>query len=352
MENEMMMHVEVSGCPTVCQHCWVLGRNYQAMPMEDVSWVLQEVRRFCSAHDFSIEGWPMHEVTAHPQAAQVIKLFHDHWNTNFSPIVTTGVFLATSPGWREFLDALPTLGSRTLWFAFHGADEIHDHAVMHAGAYQKSLRAIERTREVGMRAGCNLFLTKENVHQFDQLIADLQRAGIQEIDMSLYNFTANARGRHTEALRPEWQDVQPLIEKLDMIPETQLWHRFWQEVPHKYTEGWFVKQALQGTWPAESEYRALYLVCRPNLDVYRGVSGQYNKRYGNLRNDGVDEVLGRAIADGAYPRDEIWFTKEQLRPVRELAVRYGNGKSQRIHSSPASLRHWWQDCARHTASIL
>ncbi|GHO88653.1 hypothetical protein [Dictyobacter formicarum] len=40
---------------------------------------------FCSAHDLSIEGWPMHEVTAHPQAAQVIKLFHDLWNTNFLP---------------------------------------------------------------------------------------------------------------------------------------------------------------------------------------------------------------------------------------------------------------------------
>src|SRR5207253_1413082 len=127
----------------------------------------------------------------------------------------------------------------------------------------------------------------ENIEQFNQLVVDLQSAGMQQISVEVYGFTANARGRRTEAMRPEWQDVQPLIEQLDSIPETQLWRRFWQELPHKYTESWYVSQALEGTWPSESEYHSLYLVCRPNLDLYRGVAGQYNKRYGNLRIDGV-----------------------------------------------------------------
>ena len=351
MAYEMMLHVEVMGCPTACQHCWVVGRNYQAMPVEDISWVLQEVHRFCRVHDISIDGWPMHEVTAHPQASQVIKLFHDLWNVSFLPLPTTGVPLVAGDTWYQIIEALRSIGSHTLWFAFHGANEIHDRDVMHQGAYGKSLRAIELARQAGMNTGCNLFLTKENVQQFSQLVADLQSAGIQQISMEVYGFTPNARGRHTEPLRPEWRDVQPLVEMLDSIPETQLWRRFWQESPHTHTESWYVNQALKGMWPAEPEARSLYLVCRPNLDLYRGVAGQYNKLYGNLRRDGLDEVLSRALADGDYPYDEIWFQRDALLPIQELAANFGNAQSQHIHMYHRSIRHWWLDCARRATRI-
>jgi hypothetical protein len=43
------MNVEVMGCPPVCQHWWATGRTSQAMPPEDVSWVVHEVRRSCDA---------------------------------------------------------------------------------------------------------------------------------------------------------------------------------------------------------------------------------------------------------------------------------------------------------------
>jgi len=78
-------------------------------------------------------------------------------------------------------------------------------------------------------------VTKENTQQFDQLVADLQQVGIQEIIPCLYCFLPNARGRYSEPLRPEWQDVQPLVEKLDAIPETAFWRRFWYELPDKHT---------------------------------------------------------------------------------------------------------------------
>jgi MoaA/NifB/PqqE/SkfB family radical SAM enzyme len=242
---------------------------------------------------------------------------------------------------------LRCLGTSTLWFAFHGADEIHDQAVLYNGAYSESLRAVELVREAGMRTGCNLFLTKENIGQFDQLVADLQPAGIQEISPETYSFVPHARGRHAESLRPEWQDVQALVKKLDSIPETCVWRRFWYELPDKHTESWYVRQALEGTWPDEPMYRMISLVCRPNLDVYRGLAGLYTRRYGNLRRDGVDAVLSRAVADGAASDDELRFTREQLLlPIQELAARFGHPHSQRIHMHPGSIRRWWLDCAR------
>jgi len=175
-------------------------------------------------------------------------------------------------------------------------------------------------------------------------------AGIQEIIPGLYGFTPNARGRHSEPLRPEWQDVEPLVEKLDAIPETAFWRRFWYELPDRHTESWYVRQALEGTWPDEPAYRLISLVCCPNLDIYRGFAGQYTRRYGNLRRDGVDDVLNRALADGACSHEELWFTREQLLPVQEVAARFGDQKSQRIHDAD-SVRHWWLDCARRAGPM-
>src|SRR6266704_2279567 len=91
---DLYMYVEVIGCPTTCQHCWAVGRPYQAIPLEDMDWVLHEVRRFCDAHDLTVDGYPMHEVAAHPQASQVMRLFHDLWNLVEEPVPTTGVRLA------------------------------------------------------------------------------------------------------------------------------------------------------------------------------------------------------------------------------------------------------------------
>lgn len=300
----------------------------------------------------------MHEVDAHPQAIQVLHLFAEVWHDDCQPFTTTGVPLATRPDWREILETLRELNAPTLWFAFHGAGEIHDRAVMRQGAYRESLRTVELTREVGMQSGCNLFITKENIHQFDQLVRDLQHAGMQEIIPCLYGFTPNARGRHTEPLRPEWRDVEPLVEKLDDIPEACLWRRFWRELPHKHTESWYVEQALGRTWPDddmksyEEAYRDMVsLVCRPNLDVYYGFARQYTNRYGNLRRDGVNEVLSRAMAAGSFSHDEVWFGDMQVLPIGELAARFGDARSQRIHSDSFSIRDWWIDSARRAARL-
>lgn len=235
-----------------------------------------------------------------------------------------------------------------LWFAFHGREEIHDRMVQRTGAYQESLRAVALAREAQIHTGCNLFLTKENVSHFDQLVSDLLQAGMESIAPCVYHFTPNARGRLTERVRLEWQEVQPILPRLDALLVGDVIRRYWRELLH--TESWFVQQALAGTWPDEPAYRLISLVCRPNLDIYRGVAGQYSKRYGNLRRDGTDEVLSRAVADGACSRDDLWFTPEQLLPVQELAACFGDAQSQRIHEA-LSLRHWWLDCARRAGPL-
>jgi len=264
-------------------------------------------------------------------------LFQQLWEVVFDPLPTTGVPLATRPDWREILAPLRSYCMPMLWFAFHGTSEVHDRMVQRQGAYQESLRAVALAREAQVHTGCTLFLASENVSHFDQLVSDLLQAGMESIDPCVYDFTPNARGRLTERVRPTWQEVQPILAQLDALSVDDLVRRWWREDLHP--ECWWREQALSGSWPAEPEQRLIWLVCRPNLDVYRGDAGCYNKRYGNLRRDGVDNVLNRALADGACSHEELWFTREQLLPVQEVAARFGDPQSQRIHGDD-SVRHW------------
>jgi hypothetical protein len=343
---DLLMQVEVVGCPTVCLHCWAMGRSYQAMPLEEISWVLHEVRRFCTAHQLTFSGYPMHEVLAHPQAGEVLVLFQQLWEVAFDPLPTTGVPLSTRPDWREILAPLSTYEVSMLWFAFHGTDEIHDRMVMRKGAYQESLRAVTLAREAQIHTGCNLFVTAENIGSFDHLVTDLRQAGMESIIPCIYGFTPNARGRLTERVRLTLQGLQSILPQLDALLVRDYPRRYWREMLH--TESWWREQALSGTWPAKpgkAELRLIWLVCRPNLDVYRGDAGQYSKRYGNLRRDGVDEVLNRALADGACSHEELWFEPKQVLPIQEVAASFADKESQRLHEA-SSMRHWWLDCAR------
>ena len=71
----------------------------------------------------------MHEIAAHPQAPEVMRLFLDNGVTDFEPLPTTGVPLATRDDWRELITATGALGTRHFWVAFHGVGAEHDRQV-------------------------------------------------------------------------------------------------------------------------------------------------------------------------------------------------------------------------------
>jgi hypothetical protein len=74
----LQVMVDVSGCRTTCVHCWAVGGDYGAMPLDDTAFLLEELARFCRQHGLSYAAYPMHEVTAHPAAPDVIRLFAPH----------------------------------------------------------------------------------------------------------------------------------------------------------------------------------------------------------------------------------------------------------------------------------
>jgi hypothetical protein len=344
MAAGLWLQVEVVGCPTVCRHCWAQGVPYPAMPLADVAWVLEQTHRFCDDHGLGFGAYPMHEVAAHPQAAAVLRLFADHVGAaELEPLSTTGVPLAVREDWRELLAAAASLGTTTVWVAFHGLGAEHDRQVNRPGAFAETCLAIQRVHAAGLRAGANVFVTSANAAQADRLLEALQRLGLDATSWEPATFYPTPRGRHNERLRPGPADLLPLA---DRIRQLSSFHANAWADPEAYTEAAWVGRALAGAWPTPEPTptaQGLSLVCRPTLDLHTGTAGRYRDHHGNLRTDGANAVLSHALAQGARSLDSIWFGPAPLPTVDTLAADHGDPTAQGVHFTADSVRYLWLD---------
>jgi hypothetical protein len=285
------------------------------MPVADVAWVLNQTHRFCDDHAISFGAYPMHELAAHPQTAEVLRLFADHVGAaEFEPLATTGVPLAVRQDWQQVLAAAASPGTTTVWVAVHGLGVEHDRQVNRPGAFTETGLAIQRVHAVGLRAGANVLLTTANAGQ-------------------------------AERLRPRPSDLLPLA---DRIGQLSPFHAAAWANPEAYTEAAWVGRALaddRPTW-ARHDSEVLELVCRLNLDLHVGAAGWYRERLGNLRDDGAEPVLGAALARGGHAPEALWFGPDPLPAVAKLAARYGDRSGQGVHFSAESVRYLWLDRAQ------
>jgi hypothetical protein len=346
--------VEVAGCPTICQHCWAQGVPYPSMPLSDITYVLEQANAACEEAGVSFSAYPMHEVAAHPEASTVLRLFSaypgdrsfDDGRPLFQPLSTTGVPLALRPDWGKVLATCRELGTTVVWPAVHGWGETHDRLVHRTGAYQETLLGIDRMRAAEMEVGCNVFLTRENVTQFDALTADLLAHGVAQFAVEVATYLPTARSRRYETLRPTLADLLPLVERVQALPGPFFHCNEWLNLAD-YTEAAHVRRALEAAWPPPDPVREeLSLVCRPNLDLFWGAPGRYRRRFGNLRRDDAQAVLRLALADDGGSEDAVWFDLDPIPDVRELAERYGDPQGDRIHLWAESLRRRWLDLAQ------
>jgi hypothetical protein len=342
------LQVEVVGCPTICRHCWAQGIPYPAMPVDDITWVLEETHRFCDDHGLGFGAYPMHELATHPQAAEVLRLLADHVGAaEFEPLSTTGVPLAIREDWLQVLATAARLGTTTVWVAFHGLGVEHDRQINRPGAYAETCLAIQRIHAAGLRAGANVFMTTANAGQADQLLETLQRLGVEEMAWEPATYYPTPRGRRNERLRPRPSELLPLA---DRIRQLSPFHAdAWADL-EAHTEAAWVARALAGDWPSQLAETAsrhggqgLRLVCRPDLELHTGVAGWYRERHGNLRSDGARAVLGRALEQGGRSIDAIWFGPDRLPAVEELAARPGDRNGQGVHFTETSVRYLWLD---------
>lgn len=342
--------LEVAGCPTVCRHCWAQGTGYGMMPLADIEWVLARAHEYCDGRGLGFDSYPMHELAAHPDAAELFGLFNSHsgtaaGGTMFEPWPTIGVPLALREDWRAVLRAAAGTGTEHLWLAFHGVGAVHDRQVSRRGAYAETCLAAERARKAGLGVGCNVFLTRESLPQLDELIGVVGRLADEGVCFEPPGFLPTPRSRHLERQRLTLTDLAPSAARLGELANP-VCRSQWADLETRTESAW-VRRALAGDWP-EGPARApgeLALVCRPDFDVYSGLAGLYRTRHGNLRIDGVATVLGRALERGRERDDELWFGPGPLPAPDELAARHGDADGLGVHMGPESVRYLWLDRA-------
>src|SRR5260370_32457803 len=103
---------------------------------------------------------------------------------------------------------------------------------------------------------------------------------MESIAPGVYDFTPNARGRLTEPLRPTWQDVQPILPRLDALPVDDFIRRYWREVLH--TESLVVQQALAGNRPPPPKKRSILVGFPAQPDIYSGDARPNKKRHSKI----------------------------------------------------------------------
>jgi hypothetical protein len=299
------LQIEVVGCPTVCRHCWAQGVPYPAMPVADVAWVLEETHRFCEATGSALAptrctSWPATPrrrsccgcsptTSARPSSSRC-RPPGSRW-----PSARTGSSCwRPPPAWAR---------PRSGWPATASGSSTTGRSTGPAPGSRPAWPS-QRAHAVGLRAGCNVFVTTANIGQAERLLGALGRLEVDQMAWEPATYYPTPRGRRSERLRPQLVDLLPVA---DRICQRSRFHGDAWANPQAYTEAAWVARALAGDWPpqlAEVEPHAssqgLPLVCRPGLELHTGVAGRYRERHGNLRADGGQAVLRRALeqADG------------------------------------------------------
>jgi hypothetical protein len=87
--------------PTTCMHCWALGRDYRPMPIGDAAFFLDELSGFCRERGLGYTAYPMHEVTVHTAAPDMIRLFAPHLGQGYDRARTADLRTRNARGGRR-----------------------------------------------------------------------------------------------------------------------------------------------------------------------------------------------------------------------------------------------------------
>ena len=210
------------------------------------------------------------------------------------------------------------------------------------GAFAETCRGIERLHAAGLEVGCNVFVTRANSGQVPELTATLSRLNVEQECWLPAAFYPHARSRRYERLRAELDDLLPFAGEIAGRGD---WYREqWTNLAGWTEEAW-VSRALKGEWPVYpvGDPEEVHLVCRPNLDVHFGRAGLHGERFGNLRNDGVEVTMQRALTALGRSLDELWFPLVEIPDPADLAALHGHADAKGLHFDGESVRYVWLD---------
>lgn len=354
----VVFDMEVAGCSTVCKHCWASGTRYGNVPVDVVKRVALDVKSVFEHHGVRFFGIPFHDIVSHDEAAELIAFFVDlnpppepGKDRIFEKLLTTGVPVGVRDDWRPLLETAKACGTRALWLAFHGMDEVHDRMVGRPGAFEALKIAIERAHEVGLECIANVFVSKESVHQTRELIRFLKDYDLGELRWEATSYLPTRRSRSYERFRIDIDDVRDYAGDIAKATFGHLQER-WSSIDD-WTEAGHVERASMAVndadWAMTPTHDQMSLTCTRDMDVYSGEAGIYGTYYGNLIRDTAGVVITKAVnsfIQGNYvwwDRPGFFFRLDEAPPITELARTVGVPDGKKIYLDRQSMRLRWLD---------
>jgi RNA polymerase sigma-70 factor (ECF subfamily) len=287
--------------------------------------------------------WPAPDPFNHPDPPAAWRLLFQAQVLGEQPgdaasrlVPTDGWRLGTDPDWRPLLERFKEAGLQHVWFTLVGVEETHDALCGRPGAFAAVVAAMERCAAVGLETGANVVVSTRNAQQLADLSRLVRGLGAERYVPTYAQWWTPA-GHAYEAIRPEPRHLAGL-------PPAGLdanwgYREFWQD-PGAHTEAALVREAIEAT-PARpvapahapAEERTLSLIVGANLDVHAGEWwGHLRHGIANLRVDSPETIYQKLAAlepPPAPPSDA------------ELARRYGDLNSRKVHTRLHSVRRKW-----------
>jgi len=341
----LALTVEVSGCPSACMHCWAAGHAYAPMRTQDIDSILKGAARFCDSRDLKFEPWPMHEVLGHESALSILQMFKSYSPDAFEPLPTNGLALADRADWEDVLAGIADLGTKMLWFTFHGIGDTHDRIANSKEAFAKSTMTIRRARQAGLRCGANFYVTASNV---DQILRSLELSKSLELD----DICFEVAGYYPQPMLRKYETVRPTLRQLEQVADkisrsSRFFRDKWKGLD-QCVEAYYVERAAAPeqseavTWTFFDPNRVSF-VCRSNMDLHSGMAGLYGPLHGNVGDGAITIALQKGLDAGPHSAEQLHFPGADLPSVGELARKVGNPNGQKIHFEAQSMRRRWLD---------
>jgi hypothetical protein len=233
------------------------------------------------------------------------------------------------------LEALQHAGLRHVWFTLLGLEHTHDDLCGRSGAFAAIVAGLERCAAVGLETGVNIVVSVRNVKEIGEIAERVRALGAERFVPTYVAGWSPLRGLY-ESIRPEPADLHGL-------PPAGLdvnwgYASFWAD-PESHTEAALTRAAMVGPQRDSNGERRegtdgeLPLFVDAKLDVFVGsLVAPPVVKLANLWNEQPEEIYAKLIA--------LEWPPTPLGDA-ELASRYGDSASRKVHMSCTSLRRKW-----------
>ena len=214
-----------------------------------------------------------------------------------------GMKFRTDAELETLLQQLKDHGIKLIDLTFYGTESYHDRFAARTGDYRLMMNTLVQANKIGLDVTVSIPITHENVNQLDDLIAELEQHGAQQIRCFVPH--SEGRGRLLDPVRFSAEDYQNLS---DDVRGRINWNRF------KTESEW-----LRSGFPV-NEKRVLTVTLTPeNVDFFESLPF-------------ADTIAYLEKLDDDY--------YAAIPTVEELATIYGNPNGNCYHSARDLYLHY------------